>query len=159
MMTEGMLDGVQEALTAALADLDTRSALNEICRITRNLTRSDESYIDLLDETSQTRRREGGAGEGIQFGRSVPVQEGVHGYVICEGAEVRSSDLSSHSRTSGMLAGTRHAAIIVSIKARGKVLGCLATIRRKIMDDFTEEDVVPMRLLALVAAVAIALRS
>ena len=81
------------------------------------------------------------------------------GYVIINDVEVITPDLSSHPQSSGSLAGTRHAAVIVPIKARGKVLGSLSAIRRKIMEDFVEEDTIPVRLLALVAAVTVVLRS
>ena len=158
MPTEEILDGIQEALTAALGDLDTKSALNEICRITMNMTKGDEGGIYLVSEDGKMRTLVARHGYGTPAGRSVPVDVGVIGYVITNDVEVHTPDIVSDPRSSGVRYGG-HAAIIVPIKARGKVLGSLTTIRRKTTDDLTEEDAVAVRLLALIAAAAVTLRS
>ncbi len=147
--------------TALCRELHLRDLLGAMMERVRTALEADASSVMLVDEASQTLRWEVALGAGARHLKSlsVPLGEGISGYVAARGEPVRIPDAQTDPRWRGGVYDnatgvTTRSILCVPIVARGRVIGVVEVLNRR-GGPFTDEDQRLLEAIASMGAVAI----
>ena len=152
------LASLQEVSAAVVGELELESVLHLIAEKVGNLTKAETASVCLVSADNQRRTHVASYGVHADMiqGESLPVNEGQHGWVIKTGEPLLSRDFHEDKRVSSL--GRKIEAlsdIIVPLKVKEKIIGCLSAINKRENQRFTEDDVSLLALFANQAGIAI----
>ena len=150
-----IFDSISQASVAISSNLNLRPLLNKVMSLSEEILNNEVSAVMLLDPVKKELYWEISRGEKSEFfeGRqTLPVGQGIAGYVAQTGEAVLINDVDKDPRWDGSYDKTSgfrtRSMICVPVKFHGNILGVMEVINKK-QGDFTSRD---LRILEVLAA-------
>ena len=150
-----IFDSISQASVAISSNLNLRPLLNKVMSLSEEILNNEVSAVMLLDPVKKELYWEVSRGEKSEFfeGRqTLPVGQGIAGYVTQTGEAVLINDVDKDPRWNGSYDETSgfrtRSMICVPVKFHGNILGVIEVINKK-QGEFTSRD---LRILEVLAA-------
>jgi signal transduction histidine kinase len=149
-----IFDSISQASVAISSNLNLRPLLNKVMSLSEEILNNEVSAVMLLDPVKKELYWEVSRGEKSEFfeGRqTLPVGQGIAGYVAQTGEAVLINDVDKDPRWNGSYDETSgfrtQSMICVPVKFHGNILGVIEIINKK-QGEFTSRDLRILEILA-----------